>query len=921
MRKFLITTGISTVFILFILIMMKDRNVPSAPDPYRIKALSGGEGLVNDQSREEWHYYRLRDPATGKIPRNIRRKELEFAGTLPNDAGLNGRVVDWVFRGPCNVGGRTRGMAVDIADENIILAGGVSGGMWRSEDSGITWEKATTSDQLHNVTCLVQDKRTGKTNTWYYGTGEGYGNSAYAYGAYFYGDGLYRSVDNGVSWSPVESTSSGTPHTFDYWDIIWNLALDPSNDTVDIIYVAGYGKIYKSTDGGDTWSEEITGGSYFTDIAVTSQGVAYATLSSDGSQRGIWRCDVDSAWVNITPTDTFPSLYDRIVIAVDPGDEDNIYFLGVTPGSGQPTTSFTGDTAWHSLWKYTYLSGDGTGGGGMWTNLSSNIPNNSQYKFDNFYAQGSYNLVIAVKPDDPDVVFIGGTNLYRSTDGFTSMNNTTQIGGYMVGSYINNWDVYEDHHPDQHVITFIPSDPDIMINANDGGVFKTNNCMDSIVLWESLNNCYRTTQLYTVSFDETSTNDIIVTGYQDNGNYYTNNDDPMSPWTLPLNGDGSFSYITPGSENYYLSKQNGKIFKMTLDYDGNATGFARIDPIGGSGYQFINQFTVDPNNTDVMYVPAGKRLWRNDSLSFIPLAGNYDSISTGWSFFSDTIASSSLNFTSVAVSKEPSNIVYAGTSNRVVYRIDTADTGDPELVDIVTYSMANGFTNCIAIDPRDADKVLIVYSNYSLYSLYYTENGGDDWDKAAGNLEQTNTGSGNGPSCRWATILPVDNGTLYFVGTSTGLYATDTIMGINTTWIQVGTNTIGNVVVDMVKSRETDGLVLAATHGGGLYSAHVTTVEDVMGCKDPEMTDDMELALYPYPVMNSFTISFSMEKTNDVRLNIFDGTGRHIKTIVNNQLIKGKYNYFVDCSGYAQGIYYCQLDNGTAGITKKIIKY
>ena len=66
-----------------------------------------------------------------------------------------------------------------------------------------------------------------------------------------------------------------------------------------------------------------------------------------------------------------------------------------------------------------------------------------------------------VKTDEPNVVFIGGTNLWRSTDGFTSDTNTAQIGGYFEGSYHGqgNWDIYDTHHPDQHDLLFLPSNP------------------------------------------------------------------------------------------------------------------------------------------------------------------------------------------------------------------------------------------------------------------------------------------------------------------------------------------------------------------------------------------------------------------------------------------------------------------------------
>jgi len=110
----------------------------------------------------------------------------------------------------------------------------------------------------------------------------------------------------------------------------------------------------------------------------------------------------------------------------------------------------------------------------------------------------------------------------------------------------------------------------------------------------------------------------------------------------------------------------------------------------------------------------------------------------------------------------------------------------------------------------------VVFSNYGVVSLFYTTDGGTGWTDVAGNLEEFPDGSGNGPSCRWAVIIP---GQGVFVGTSTGLYSTALLDGSSTLWIQEGSTTIGNTVVDMVDVRLADGRIVAATHGRGVYSA------------------------------------------------------------------------------------------------------
>ena len=118
----------------------------------------------NPAERVVWERIRLADPSTGEIPRNIRQKEMIFAKTLPKSTSLS--KANWVHRGPYNVGGRTRAFAMDVLNESILFAGGASGGMFRSTNGGQSWVMTTDPNQLHNVTCVSQDKRIGKENIW-----------------------------------------------------------------------------------------------------------------------------------------------------------------------------------------------------------------------------------------------------------------------------------------------------------------------------------------------------------------------------------------------------------------------------------------------------------------------------------------------------------------------------------------------------------------------------------------------------------------------------------------------------------------------------------------------------------------------------------------------------------------------------------
>ena len=889
-------------------------------------------GSADDENaRANYELMMLRDPATGMIPDHIREKELAFAAGLPTDADLvfgktTSSSLVWQPRGPWNVGGRTRAMAIDVSNVNNIVAGSCSGGMWRSTDQGATWVPTTPSNQYKSVSCLSQDTRPAHTNVWYYGTGEAFGASATATGAYYLGNGVFKSTDSGVTWTALSSTTGASVTAFSVWgQLIWNLVTNPADMVNDVIYAASYGGIHKSTDGGTTWTlVKGTFGStdsYFTDIAISKTGIIYASLSSDGVQKGIYRSVDGTTFTNITPA-TFPATYNRVKIGISPDDENQIYFLGNTPGYGQPDTNFEGTVEWNSLWRYTYVSGDGSDTGGVWMDRSANLPSSGGL-FDKFTSQGSYDLVVKVKPGDTNTVFIGGTNLYRSTSAFADTGHTTFIGGYQQGATLPVVNEYANHHPDQHELVFMPGNPDKMISSNDGGIFMTNDNTAASVVWNPLNNGYITTMFYTCAVDHASTNDIVIGGAQDNGSWFTNSSVLTSPWVTPRGGDGAYCAIADSSKAYYFSIQSGKMMRAKLDAAGTVDSFARIDPIGGSGYLFVNPYTIDPNNNDLMYLAAGHCIWRNDDLSGIPYASNWDSISTNWVLFPDSLTTATPSITAISVSKVPANRVYYGTSDGRVYRINGANVGTPTAVNITSGTAGSlfpsgGNVSCIAVDPTNADNIMVVFSNYGVYSLYFSSNGGTSWAKVGGNLEATAGGSGNGPSCRWASILPVSGGYVYLVGTSVGLFATTQLSGLTTVWTQQGANTIGAAVVDMMDYRATDGLVVVATHSSGMFSTHITQVTDVNAVKNVSLAATMNLTNFPNPFINETNIQFDLSAPGNVSLVIYDNLGRPVRMLADGALATGQHKYSFNSEGLPAGIYNCVLRAGDATQTRSL---
>ncbi len=366
-----------------------------------------GDASISMQDRRAFEHLKYRDPATGQIPENIRGRELAFAATLPGAMWRTTKgeqaqaFASFSQVGPYNVGGRTRALAMDVLNPKMMLAGGVSGGVWRTTDAGATWALVSNKDELHNVNTIWQNPRDGRTNEWYYGTGEAWGNSAR-----IAGNGLWKSTDNGMTWRHLTGTATDrvpAAHSFAY---AWRVVTSPS----DAIYVAtARAGIQRSTDGGATWIATLSSNSYFSDLVVTEGGVLFAALSTftgatgqTAARSGVFRSEDGVTWTDVSPPD-IPAGVSRGVIGLVPGTE-NFFYIAETPGEGTLSVFrlSSGDREmWHSFWKYE---------GGAWDNRSENIPLFGGRNGD-FYSQGGYDLVVRVSPHDTNLVIMGGTNL------------------------------------------------------------------------------------------------------------------------------------------------------------------------------------------------------------------------------------------------------------------------------------------------------------------------------------------------------------------------------------------------------------------------------------------------------------------------------------------------------------------------------
>ncbi len=906
---------------------------------------SGEEGAGRSKpaddpvARADWELTRLRSPATGRIPDDIRARERDYAAMLPVRGespsfmkGSAALALDWKSIGPYAVGGRTRALALDITGEDTILAGGASGGMWRSSDAGRSWRRTTGADQLPSVTCVAQDPRPGKSSIWYHGTGEVIGNSAAGQSGGYIGDGIFKSTDNGRSWSHLTSTGSEKPHRYDaVTDYIWNIVVDPSRHDSDIVYAAVFGGILRSADGGENWTMVLHNDpsvSQLNDIVVTRSGVLYAALCGFGGESGVWRSEEGIEWTRITPAQGWPQLCPRMMLAVAPSNENVVYALGHTPGSGKRGKNWNGDDIWGSIWRYSYVSGSGAGAGGRWEDRSAAVPAFGS-SFGDFDPQSSYDMCIAVKPDDENVVFIGGTNVYRSVDGFSTAGANAWVGGYRDVTYelpdpIDKLYLYPNHHPDIHRIVFSQRDPSVVYTAGDGGVHVSDDALAEEVAWRSLNNGYLTTQFYTVAVDQSTPGNFMVIGGLQDQSTWLSDGDPIDPEWHMVGGDydGSYCAIVDGGRSVYLSVQFGWTYRAAVQPNGGVADYARIDPTGGTGYLFVNPFAPDPSDEKIVYMIERDVIWRNSDATALPAVGNVTT-ALNWTRMQKSSRGANARIQAFGVStSSPSHRIYYGTQGGKVLRIDGAKSGDPVPVDISSPLFPKGsYISCIAVDPANGDRAVVAFSNYEVVSLFATTDAGKSWQAVSGNLEENPDGTGAGPSCRWVEIVNRGSSAIYLVGTSVGLFSTTSLNGNATVWEREGSSTIGNVVVDMIDARSSDGFIAVATHGNGVYTAMLPTLGTGESVASAAMTLEGNA---PNPASSGTTIRFTLARPDHARLELFDATGRAVSTLHDGRLGAGRHEVRVDLSspglrGIPDGAYYYRLKVGTDARSGKMI--
>jgi hypothetical protein len=404
-------------------------------------------------------------------------------GNTPGTTDPNGCA--WTSAGPTNINGRVTSIAIDPTNHNRLFATTV-GGIWRSTNAGRRWQRVS-DDFLATVFASLAINPSTPTEVLAGGGDPNYGGAGPSSGL-----GIWRSTTSGdpASWSKV------SPPAMDS-QVIYRIRFDPTapND----VYVATSNGVWLGTHGGggitfarigafDAWASDMV-----VDFSVTPRRV-YAGVreASAGFGRGIWKWD----GVSWTKRDTgIPTVNGHTIALAMAASNTQVIYAKVEATDGQLLGVF----------KTTTAAETPMGGGNAWANLPGASSLNDSGSPGFFYSW--YNSVLEVDPTDQNVVYGGGLNIWRTTNGGTSWNN---VDGGADPAYPYGI------HADQHAVAFDPSSPHVIYIGNDGGIDKTTDTSLATWHWFDSSHGMVLTEFYRITSQQATAN-LIAGGSQDNG--------------------------------------------------------------------------------------------------------------------------------------------------------------------------------------------------------------------------------------------------------------------------------------------------------------------------------------------------------------------------------------------------------------------
>lgn len=668
-----------------------------------------------------------RRPATASAP--------AASAAAPDTAAF--RALQWRNVGPWR-GGRSTASAGIPTQPLTYFAGYTGGGLWRTDDAGINWRNISDgyfrTGSVGAIAVAPSDP-----NVIYVGMGEESvrGQSS------TYGDGVYRSTDQGRSWTNVGLTATRQ---------ISAVRVHPTDPNV--VYVAAQGDrwkgtadrgVYRSRDGGATWTLVLKGLNAFSGASdltmdATNPRILYASfwdhqrtpwmVRSGGEGSGIWKSmDGGDSWTRLTTG--LPTLMGKIGISVSPADPDRVYAIVEAERGG------------------LYRSDDG---GKAWARLSDDRL---------IQTRSWYYMKITADPKNADVVWIMNAPVLKSIDGGRTFR------------------VIQATHGDNHQIWINPLDTRAMINSNDGGASIS---LDGGTSWSSQDN-QPTAQFYHVTTDHEFPY-RLYSGQQDNSSVVirSRSDGPSIAERDWRSGPGCESAnigVGPKDSRYVY----GGCYQGLIDELDQVTGLSRdimpwpamnlTEPSDKTRYRFnwTAPIRVSQHDGAVVY-HGGNVLFRSADRgqSWTPISpdltkNDKSRQGKGGGPITNEGAGGEVYGTIVVIHESPLDpkTIYVGTDDGLVQL--TRD-GGATWTNVTPKGLTDGLTNEIEVSPHDAATVYVAYRTDRVGDpaahVFKSTDYGRTWTRIVNGLRE------NEP-VRVVREDPTRRNLLY-AGTETGLY-------------------------------------------------------------------------------------------------------------------------------------------------------
>ncbi|MEO0468578.1 MAG: T9SS type A sorting domain-containing protein [Bacteroidota bacterium] len=754
---------------------------------------------------------------------------------------------EWTAMGPLNIGGRTLCLGFNPQNNQSILAGSASGGLWKSVSGGqgsSAWQRIETGFPLLGVGAIAWHP--ADSNIIYIGTGEVYNYQNTMPGVVdrttrgTYGIGILKTIDGGQTWTKSLDWSYGDLRG------VADMAFNPLRP--ETVFAATSEGLYRSRDAGTSW-ELVSDVLMTSDVEIhpTDSNIVYVAHGNFGSNgAGIYRSSNGGDSFSLTNA---PSGYTgKTLMQICPNDPSIIY--------ASIANTFDGVGFYEA----------NTNGSGSWTQLSNqNIPT----------FQGWFSHDIAIDPTNCDLIVYSGQNTWRSTNGGLSFLEKgfwnlwffgiTPIGGPEGPSnYV---------HADVHNIYFHPDNADWVFLATDGGIFFSGDKGDS---YEGRNGGYQTQQFYANFGNSQTDSSLAIGGMQDNATAIYLGD---GAWKRVIGGDGMSAAINSKNGMFYGSYQRLG-FGYSFDQGDNWT--FNLPPGSAAQTSFAGPYEIAPATPDTLYAGRNYLYW---------------SVDRGISWNQRSLAPlDNLNpILTIAVAPNNSQTLYASTAPRLGNDAKVFKSIDGGINwALVSNDLPNRLAMDIAIDPVDEDIAYAVFSGFGSGHVYKTIDGGINWQLMDVGLPDVPTNT---------VVIDPTYPDVVYIGNDLGIYVSQN-GGLS--WENFSEGLPSSTLIMHLSISAANQKLRAATHGNGVYQTGLLVPLPTNIASD-ELPQEIMGMPYPNPASEVMRLPLQIDQTRSVQLVLTDLMGRKIKEIMPQQMISGQREVEIELSDLAAGTYLIRL--------------